>query len=269
MIAGAEVLLVMAVLSLPLNPAPLVVGLVTFAIYTNDRLLDLEVDAPAKPGRTAFIRRHRRPLYALAAIAYGLAVALAAFGGPLLLGLALLPGGSWVAYAIDWVPSTRSDSPSRVKDVILVNSVLVAGAWAVTVTLVPVLFADAGLSPTAVLLLGYIGLGAFVSVEVANLGDVVSDRAAGVATLPVRLGVARTRRFLYVVVTALGGIVSLGVYAELLSPVLAGALGMGVVWLGGTAAAVGRTDRLDVLTVTAETARMPALLAVAIVSIAL
>lgn len=269
MVAGAEVLLVMLVLAIPLNPAPLVVALVTFAIYTNDRLLDLEADAPSKPRRTAFIRRYRGALYALAALAYGVAVALASVAGPIVLGLALLPGVAWVAYAVDWLPSATSGSASRLKDVILVNSVLVAGAWAATVTLVPVLFADAGLSMTAWLLLGYVALGAFVSVEVANLGDEISDRAAGVPTLPVRFGVDRTRWVLYGFVTALAAIVGMGLYAGHLSPVLAGALGVGVVWLGGTVAGVGRTDRFDLLTVAAETARIPVLVAVAIAAVAL
>ncbi|NIB99275.1 hypothetical protein [Halobacterium sp. R2-5] len=96
-ITVVEVGIAMAVLSLPLSPAPLVVGLVTFAVYANDRIADVDDDAVDKLAQAAFVRRHRDALYVAAAAAYGTALAVSMLGGP----LALLPGGFWVLYATD------------------------------------------------------------------------------------------------------------------------------------------------------------------------
>lgn len=93
-VAVAEVVVAMALLSLPLNAAPVVVGLVTFAVYTNDRLADADTDAVSNPRQAAYARRNRDVLYVLASLAYGLAVALSVLGGPMALGLTLLPGRS-------------------------------------------------------------------------------------------------------------------------------------------------------------------------------
>ncbi|MFC6772348.1 4-hydroxybenzoate polyprenyltransferase, partial [Halorubrum pallidum] len=61
-IAMVEVLTVHVVLSLPLNPAPVVVGLVTFSVYAGDRVADADSDALSTPERSAFVTRHREAL---------------------------------------------------------------------------------------------------------------------------------------------------------------------------------------------------------------
>jgi len=40
-----------------------VVGLITFAVYANDRIADADADARDKPGQVAFVRRHEDALY--------------------------------------------------------------------------------------------------------------------------------------------------------------------------------------------------------------
>lgn len=254
-IAVAEVLIVMSLLSLPLSPAPIVVGLITFTIYTNDRLLDLDSDAASNPQRTAFVRQYRHPLYVLSVLAYGLAVALAAVGGPLAFGLTLFPGVVWVLYAMDWI-STSSVSIQRLKDVLFVNSVLVATAWSLTIVLLPIAYANATVTPAAGVIFGYFVLATFVNTEIANVRDVKSDRASGVSTLPTVLSVARTRHALYGITLLTAAILGAGVIADYVTALAAGVLSVGLVCLLGVTAAIGRADD-KWLSIGAECTRLP------------
>jgi 4-hydroxybenzoate polyprenyltransferase len=251
--------MVLLLLGLPANPAPLIVGCVTFTIYVNDRLVDVEADAGANPRRTAFVRRHSRTLSSLAALAYGLAVTLAVYGGPGVLGLTLFPALVWVLYAVDWAP-TNAIPFQRLKELFIVNSMLVAVAWASTVVLLPVIYAGAPLTPSVAILFVYFAIGTFIGAEIANLGDVESDRSNNVSTLPATLGVRTTRRALYAVcvtgLAMLGFAFARGHFQQW--GTLAMVAGLASV-LGGVTL-VGRVDEPELLAISGEFARLPVLI---------
>jgi len=249
-IAMAEVAIAMVLLSLPPNPAPVVVGLVTFAVYTNDRVADVDTDAVSDPDRSAFVRRHRDTLYVLASVAYGLAVAISVLGGPVALAVTLLPGVFWVAYAADWVPSVAPHF-RRLKQVLLVNSLVVALAWATTLTALPVAFTDAAVTPATAVVFAYFLLRSFVDTEIPNVGDVEADRAIGVATLPVAFGVPATRRALYGVDLLTLGLVAAAASAGVLQTWLAVALGVGLAYSLVVTGLLGRVDN-DALALASE-----------------
>jgi len=255
-IAVAEVLLVEHLFGLPPSPAPIIVGFVTFAVYANDRLVDLESDAISDPRRTAFVRQYRGPLYVLAAVAYGLAVALSALGGPAAFALALLPGGAWILYAIE-LRLTVDVPVWRLKERLFVNSLLVAVAWSLAVVGLPLAFAGRALSPSVGIVFAYFVLATFVNTEIANVGDVESDRVADVATLPVVLGVRRTRHVLYGIVLLAAIALGYAVVDGHLTAVVAAVLSVGLVFLAGIVACLGRVTRETLLTVGAECTRLP------------
>lgn len=254
-IAVAKVCIVLSVLSLPMNAAPGVAGLVTFAIYANDRLVDIEPDQLSNPARAGFVLRHQDALYVLGAVAYGLATALSLFGGPVAFALVVLPGVVWIAYAREWFPTNWT--ASRLKDILVVNSVVVAAAWAIPVVVVPVAFADASFGPTAVVLLVYFFLGTFVNVEIANIKDLPSDARNGVRTLPVVYGVARTRQALSVLTTLAVGVLVLASVTGYLSVLDTAVLAVGPLASYGVIALIGRVDRSHSLSVLAESSRLP------------
>lgn len=259
LIAVAEVLVVRHLLSLPPSPAPLVGALITFAVYANDRLVDLETDAESNPKRTAFVRRHPDTLYVLGALAYGIAVALSVLGGPVSFAVALLPGAAWVLYAVDWVP--LSDAPfRRLKEIAILNSAVVAVAWSLPLVLLPLAFGNATVGSTAVVVFLYFMLATFVNAEIANVGDVESDRQSGDATLPVVLGIARTRQTLYGVVALTGALLALATAGGHLTPTAAAVLSVGLAALLGVIALVGRVDNDDFLGIAAECTRLPVFL---------
>lgn len=250
-VAAVEVAVAMHLLSLPPSPAPLVVGLITFAVYNADRLTDVDADALAAPDRTAFVRRHRDLLYLLASVAYGLAVSIAVLGGPIALGITLFPAVFWILYATDWVPDVAGGF-DRLKDVFVLNTVVVALPWAVTVTTLPLAFADASVSPAVGPVLAYFFLRSFVDTEVPNVGDAEGDRAAGVSTLPTVFGVSGTRRLLSGVDLLTAVVVGYAVLRGDLSLALATALLAGIAYSLGVTSLLGRVDEGRVIEVATE-----------------
>ena len=191
-IAMVEVAIVMVLLSLPPSPAPIVIALITFAVYTNDHL----ADDPSESPRAAFVARHRDVLDLLAAVAYGLAVAISALGGPVTLFLTLLPGMFWIAYASGQIPLLGVNI-RRLKRTLVVNSTIVALAWAISLTFLPLAFASRPLSISVAVVFGYFFLRSLVDTIIPNIRDQPADRAANVSTIPVRFGLRTTRFVLY------------------------------------------------------------------------
>lgn len=250
-IASLQALLVLWLLSLPLNLAPAVIGLVTFSVYSTDRIADADTDTVAKPKQAEFVQKHSDTLYFMASLAYSVAVALSILGGPLALGITLLPGLFWVLYASDWI-STSSARFSRLKDVLFVNTGIVAFAWAFTLTFLPLAFANAGFSPVAGFAFAYFFLGVVVSTEIPNVRDIDEDAEIGVSTVPVVFGVLWTRHFLYAIEIVLLALISLVVYYGYVSVPLAIGFATATVYSLGVTAFVGRTERYDRLTVAIE-----------------
>jgi len=193
LVAAVETLIATVLLGVSPTVAPAVVALVTFAVYSVDHVADADTDAASTPNRALVARRYGDQLMIAAALAYGLAVAVAVTGGPLALALTLLPGAFWVVYASDWLPDLgravgaalasitpddriagrvgatvtdggRSYVP-RLKDVLVVNSVVVAAGWATALTFLPIAFAGSSAGPTVPVVFAYFLLRSFVDAE--------------------------------------------------------------------------------------------------------
>lgn len=238
-----EVAMVMVLLSLPLSLAPLILGLVTFAVYANDRIADVDDDEIDKPAQAAFVRRHRDVLYVLASGSYGVAVALSVLGGPIAFALTLLPGAFWALYATDWIPELGGHV-KRLKEVLIVNTAVVAVAWAISLTFLPLAFANGSVTPAVAVVFLYFFLRSFVDTEIPNVRDRQSDRAAGVRTLPVVFGIDRTQQALFGIDLLTVAIVAYAVVQGYLSLLLALALGVGLLYSIGVTSLITRyTDR--------------------------
>lgn len=190
-VAAAKVVFAMWLLSIPTLVAPIAVGLVTFAVYNANNLTDLDEDAVNSPRCAAFVERHSRAIAGVCAIAAVLALALAWIaGGFLAVAVVLVPVVTGVLYSVPI-------AGRRLKDVFALNTVLVAGAWAVTVTYLPVAVVDGAVSSIHTIpVCAILFLRTVVSVEVFNVRDVAGDRASGVSTLPATLGLQATKHSL-------------------------------------------------------------------------
>ncbi|WP_416841298.1 UbiA family prenyltransferase [Haloferax sp. DFSO52] len=240
-IAMVQVATVMYALSIEPNPAPVIVGLVTFAVYMGDRISDVDTDEVSNPTQSSFVRRHKSILSVLTAAAYGLAIAISVLGGPIALVVTLIPGIFWVLYASDWLPTLGSYF-KRLKEILIVNSAIVALAWAISLVFLPLAFADAAFTPVAAVVFFYYFLDTFVNTEIPNVNDVEADEAIGVSTLPVVFGVHRTRQIAYGLDLVLIGFVVVAYLRGLLTEILTVAILLGLGYALVLAAFVGRTE---------------------------
>ncbi|MFC6724684.1 UbiA family prenyltransferase, partial [Halobium palmae] len=193
-LATVKVATVMAILDVPANPAPLIAFLVTFSVYTHNNLTDLEEDSINDPDGVRFVERWNGHLELAAATAYALALGIAVLGGPLALLLTLVPGVVGVLYSRDLL---RFGSTRRLKEVLVLNTTVVALAWAVVVVLLPLAYVGMPIGAGASVLFGVFVLRTFIAGELLNVRDVSGDSAAGVSTLPLAVGTGRTRLLLY------------------------------------------------------------------------
>jgi len=245
-IAVIEVAIATILLGLEPNPALLVVGLVTFAVYANDRIADVETDAHSNPQQASFVRQHQNLLYLLGAVAYGLAVMLAVLGGVVALILTLLPGAFWVLYATSWLDGL-SNTVNRLKEVILVNTAIVALAWTVTVTFLPIAFASGPAPLETGIVFVYFFLRDFVHTEVPNIPDRESDAKINVDTIPSAYGLFATRRALYIINLLTLVLISVAAVWGYFEPVYAAGLFLALGYSFGVTALIGRWDHEDAL----------------------
>jgi len=191
-VAAAKCVFAMALLGVTTPLAPVVLGLVSFAVYAANDIADMEEDAVNCPDQASFVADHTWLVVAVTfgALAVGSGLALWA-GGLVALAVSLVPLASGLLYSLPVAPGGR-----RLKDVFAVNTVLVSLAWAVTLTGVPLALAGQGVGPVPIAVCLFFFLRSFVSVETFNVRDIEGDERAGVDTLPVVLGRGRTTRVL-------------------------------------------------------------------------
>lgn len=223
-VAGA--LTVMIILSLPPSPAPLVVGLVAYGVYVGDRISDISDDPDATADRIEFMREHKQILSISSAVAYGLAIAISVLGGPLALAITLIPGASWVVYASGWIDFSGAPV-KRLKSIFVINSSMVAFAWAIAMVFLPITFAGASITPVAMILAVYFFVDIFINTEIPNVRDRIDDAKNGVATFPTVFGVRRTRHVLYLINALLVLFLIGSVFSHYLSMVFAAILLIG------------------------------------------
>lgn len=190
-VAAIKVLTVVYLLDLAFTPAVAVGGLVAFAIYASNKLVDDEDEINA-PKRAAFVARYRTPLAVATGVGIVLALALAATAGPIAFSLTVLPGVAAVAYSVD-VPVFER----RLKDVLVLNNLVVSVSWALPVVALPIVWANGHLTPLAAVVFLFYFAQTLVAFEVRNVRDVAGDRTEGVDTIPVVYGVDNTRLILY------------------------------------------------------------------------
>jgi 4-hydroxybenzoate polyprenyltransferase len=139
--------------------------------------------------------------------------------------------GAWVAllFALPLLAGVLYASPllpagarfRRIKDVTGLKSIYVAGTWAATAGLLPLVVSGVPIAGSRAALLACLWVLArfFINTVFFDIGDVEGDRESGTMTLPVVFGVERTRRALIILNGATALLVVVGVELLGLSPV--------------------------------------------------
>lgn len=233
------VLIVMVAMSIPLNPAPVVMGLVTYSVYVGDRISDSKKEPEATAERAQFFLRHKTFFSVSTAVAYGIAVSIAVLGGPFELAITLIPGLFWIFYASDRLPTVGLPL-KRLKKVLILNSSLVAFGWAFSIVFLPIAFGNLQITFSAILLFIYFFGTVFVGTELSNVRDIHDDNEDGTSTLPNTFGISRTRQILYFLELALIGLLGLAYFFGIFAANVVLAVILGIVFSLGLNALVGR-----------------------------
>jgi len=176
--------------------------LVAFSIYNLNRKTDEDEDAINRQDRFAFTKRYEIPLY------YGAILSLAAalllsflYGVPALLATAA-PFIFGTLYSFRLLP--EQCGYRRLKEVPAVKNITVGLAWATLVAFLPV-FMNNGIpdEKTAVTFLLFFMWG-FMASLIPDVRDRTGDAGAGVRTIPVIFGEARTKTLLSGILLVLG-----------------------------------------------------------------
>lgn len=188
--------------------------LFTLGAYTINRVSDFREDALSHPDRTAYLRGRLRALRGVATGCFAVGYLLAFLRNLTFFAALLVPLGLALAYSLGSDRMKGALGASRLKDIILVKNVTISFGWSLVPVLVGLYFLQL---PLAVLALApFIFLRLMVNTIFFDQRDVEADRAVGVKTLPLKMGVDGSSRVM--------DLIDVGSGAYLAAMVLAGAL---------------------------------------------
>ncbi|MDQ2049809.1 UbiA family prenyltransferase, partial [Natronolimnohabitans sp. A-GB9] len=160
----------------------------TLSIYNINSLYDVDEDKINNPNNADFALQNRRLVTTLVVISSVVAICLSVFGGiytPFVVLLCLVSG---ILY---------SAKKYRIKNILLLNTVLVAVTLSVIATVIPVTFTGESNSTKLFIIFFYFIVKFAITVEICNIPDIDGDKRTGVTTLPIVLGVSKTKWLLY------------------------------------------------------------------------
>lgn len=194
--AVAQVYFASLFLSIPLNRAVIVAPVLAFGIYGINNLTDTEEDMVNLPWKGQFTKRWHNFIGPISVVLHFVGVGIAFYYGGLVPGLlSLVPLGAQIGYSTAWLPFKRV---KRLKQLLIVNSTVVAGAWVVNIVALPISMSSETVSLQAAVGLGFlIYVRWIMSVEVANVPDTTGDETADVDSIPLSVGFDRTRHVMY------------------------------------------------------------------------
>lgn len=158
-----------------------IVFAVTLFVYSFNRLTDLDADQTNVPGRATFIKRYGRALFAIGAVLYLAAIAIAVVAGIRGAPALLVPLIVAVLYSV-----------VGLQRVLLVKNLIVGLSWGLIPLGVGVYY-DILWSTHVLFLFGFVTVMLTVAAAVFDIKDIRGDRAAGISSVPLVLGVDRTR----------------------------------------------------------------------------
>lgn len=170
--------------------AALIMILVTYGVYNLNRKTDEAEDSINHFERYSFTKKYGNVLCRTAALAYLGAAGLGIFFGAGAFIITMIPLFSGVIYSIPLLPGRTGFS--RIKEVPVLKSVVVALAWAIPPAFLPLYIARAGISQQTWIVALLFFILVFVNTVVFDIRDIKGDRNSGVKTIPVILGAETT-----------------------------------------------------------------------------
>ncbi|MCU0632532.1 MAG: UbiA family prenyltransferase [Methanolinea sp.] len=166
-------------------------GLVVFSVYNLNRKTDEAEDALNHASRFLITSSYSRPLLALAIAAYAAALCIAASFGIAALAVTTVPLLSGILYSSPLLPPATGYR--RLKEIPVGKNLVVSFAWGFAFSLVPATMHGNDPGPASLVAFLFIFSWTFIASTLPDIRDRTGDAEIGVLTIPVLLGVPRTR----------------------------------------------------------------------------
>jgi len=177
------------------------VFLVSFSVYTLDKIADLDKDTTNMPERLKFLKGRKNLAFTYSLAAYLLSMLLIFLDRPLSSLIVLVPMAANAIYGTRLIPGIP-----RLKDIPVMKNLVVATSWALVTTLLPAMHLSDPALWTVVMVVYFMLIKTFIDTVLYDIRDVKGDQENGVRTIPVILGTQKTVKILL----ALNGTLLLG-----------------------------------------------------------
>jgi 4-hydroxybenzoate polyprenyltransferase len=173
------------------------VFLMTFGLYSLNKITDIKEDAINMPDRLNFISGRRNLVITYSIAAYLLSMLLTFLDKPSSVVIVLVPLIANALYGSRLIPGIP-----RLKDIPVMKNIVVAVSWAVTTTFLPAAHIMDEKSIIG-LVLYFMLAKAFVNTVLYDVRDIKGDKENGIRTMPVLLGSKKTISILLAINTTL------------------------------------------------------------------
>jgi 4-hydroxybenzoate polyprenyltransferase len=164
--------------------------LLGFSIYNLNRKTDEAEDAINHQDRYRFTKKYEKSLYNAAIIGCGFALILGAWYGLMTFLMVVLPLILGILYSIPCLPPATGYR--RLKEVPLLKNLIVAIAWGVPLTFIPLYVSNNPVTLATAISLVYLSSFVFIASVLPDVRDMEGDKVAGIRTIPTVIGVKQT-----------------------------------------------------------------------------
>ena len=175
----------------------LAVFMVSFSVYTLDKIADLDKDVASMPTRARFLKGRRDLAIVYSSLAYLLSIIIVFVGRPLSSSLLLVPMAANIVYGTRLIPGVP-----RLKDIPVMKNAIVALSWAIVTVLIPVTYQSRpSLGPSLSLVfvvIYFMFIKTFIDTVLYDIRDEAGDRINNVRTIPVLIGLKNTTKVLLI-----------------------------------------------------------------------
>jgi 4-hydroxybenzoate polyprenyltransferase len=183
----------------------IVMFMVVFSVYNLNRKTDEAEDALNHEHRFRITKKYEHYFFIAALGAYLTALFIAAFHGLAAFFVVTIPLISGIFYSVPILP--KWCGYGRLKEIPLMKNLVVSTSWALAFSLVPVYLSESTPDVASMVVFVFIFCWTFVASVLPDIRDRNGDSATGVATIPVLVGVERSRSILSVINISAGGII--------------------------------------------------------------
>ena len=167
--------------------------LITFSIYGLNKLTDLNEDVINTPERAKIIKKIESILKFFVAFSFILSLILGYLDNILMLPVLIFPLFLGTLYSVK-----LSNNLPRLKDITGVKNITIALSWAVVSTLLPALYLSEKKTLLIIVIFNFFFLKSYINSVLFDVRDIEGDCINGVRTLPVFLGINKTKNLLLI-----------------------------------------------------------------------